>query len=240
MDKRTSGQADKRTSKRRLLPVSLGLGFMLIAVSAVAASAEGAWQFCRLHHEGGWGKDHPRAGERLIAMLEDVTYIDASPTILVVSPTGEDLSRCASVFASNVDELVWSADEATAVGDWLRKGGFLWTDGFWDDEAWWHWNRQLRKALPEARVWELDSSHPIFEYPFRVRLRQRGYMEGWVKNFAVEDDRGRLMILMTLNERKDMLGAVGDSWEGFGRHWQNQEEMSWGFAVNVLLHVMTH
>ena len=223
--------------KRRLLPSSLGLGFILVVMST--ASAEGAWQFCRLQHEGRWMSDFPESGQRLIPMLEDITYIDASPTTLLVSTTKEDLSQCAFVFATNIDDLVWSADEAAVIGDWLRKGGFLWTDGYWSDGAWENWNRQLSKALPEAQVRELDSSHPIFEYPFRVRLRQRGYLDGWVKNFAVEDDQGRLMVLMTLNEHRSMPGAVGDVWERFTGDWQSVNA-GWGFTINVLLYVMTH
>ena len=218
--------------------------FILLAVLPVLTpppAVEGSWQFCRLQHEGfGWNIDHPRAEQRLIAMLKDITLIDAAPEPLVVSATGEDLSQCAFVFASNVDQLFWDEEEAKAMGDWLHKGGFLWTDGFWRTWAWDNWSRQLRKALPEASIWELHT-HSIFESPFQVRLqRQPCPKGGWVKNFAVEDDQGRLMVLMTFNEKKGgQCGAVGDAWEGFARNWQD-EEAAWRFSLNVILHVMTH
>ena len=201
---------------------------------------EGSWRFCRLKHEGIWNANYPIAGQNLIAMLEDVTLIDASSRIFTVSASGEDLSRCNLVVASMIDYLFWTEDEAKAVGDWLHKGGFLWTDGMWSDEAWDHWSRQLRKALPEAQVWELHT-HPIFESPFPVRLRQPCSLGGWVKNFAVEDGEGRLMVLMTFNEKRTgtRCGAVGDAWEGFVRNWQD-EEAAWRFSINVILYVMTH
>ena len=159
---------------------------------------------------------------------------------LVVSATGEDLSQCAFVFVSNIDYLFWTDNEAAAIGDWLRKGGFLWTDGFWKDRAWDSWNLQLRKAIPLAQIRELHT-HPIFESPFPVRLRQPCPEGGWVKNFAAEDDEGRLMVLMTFNESRTtpQCGAVGDAWEGFARKWE-EEDAAWRFSINVLLYVMTH
>ena len=174
-------------------------------------------------------------------MLEDITFIDANPTPIVVSTTESDLSQCAFVFASNIDNLLWSAAEAKAIGDWLRKGGFLWTDGFWNNKGWEHWNLQLRKALPEAYVQELHS-HPIFEYPFGVELQQPCRHGGWVKNFAVEDEKDRLMVLMTFNQRNvygTQCGFVGDAWQGFAKNWQN-EHSSWNFSINVFLHIMTN
>ena len=203
--------------------------------------AEGSWQFCRLEHEGSWDNDYPDAGQNLIAMLEDVTLIDAAPTTLVVSADGEDLSRCTLVIASNVDRLSWTEDEAKAIGDWLHKGGLLWTDGFWSNKAWDNWSRQLRKALPEAQIWELHT-HPIFEAPFQqVQLEQPCPRGGWVKHFAVEDDRDRLMVLMTFNEKKDgcLIGAIGDSWEKFSQNPQDKEA-AWRFSINVLLYAITH
>ena len=178
-------------------------------------------------------------------MLEDITTIGATPDPIVVSSTGEDLSRCAFVFASNVDRLLWTDGEAAAFGDWLRKGGFLWTDGFWtnsaSENALDNWRGQLLKALPEAQIRQLHT-HPIFESPFEARLqRQPCPWGGWVKHFAVEDDEGRLMVLMTFNEKYSaQCGAVGDAWEGFAQRLWHNGETSWKFSVNVLLHVMTH
>ena len=221
-----------------------GIFIVVLTVLASLSTAEGSWQFCRLKHEGRWNADYPHAELNLIAMLEDVTLIDVNPEPLVISTTGEDLSQCAFVFASNVDRLFWTEDEAKAMGDWLHKGGLLWTDGLWSgrwsDRAWDRWSRELRKALPEAQIWELHT-HPIFESPFQVRLqRQPCPRGGWVKNFAVEDDQGRLMVLMTFNEKWiSGCGAVGDAWEGFARNWQD-EEAAWRFSINVLFHAMTH
>ena len=211
-----------------------------LLLALIPLAAEGQWQFCRLKHRGpGWNADYPRAGRKLIAMLGDVTLIDLAPEPLLVSATGEDLSQCAFVFASNVDYLAWTKDEAKAMGDWLQKGGFLWTDGFWGNKEWDRWSRQLRKALPEAQIWELHN-HPIFEYPFQIQLQQPcDYWDGWVKHFAVEDDQDRLMVLMTFNATRNCPGAVGDSWESFWGSWQDREA-TWRFSVNVLLYVMTH
>ena len=211
---------------------------MLFATLTPFAGAEGSWQFCRLRHAGEWNNDYPRAGRNLTAVLDYATFIDVAPTTLVVSTTGEDLSRCTFVVASNIDGLLWTEHEAKAIGDWLHKGGFLWADGFWSDWAWDNWSRQLRKALPKASIWELHT-HPIFESPFPIRLQQPCPWDGWVKHFAVKDDRGRLMVLMTFNEINYCDGVVGDSWESFAQSWQD-DEAAWRFSINVFFYVMTH
>ena len=217
--------------KRILIPIILLI---------VATPSEATWQLCRLRHEGDWYADYPTADQNLIAMLKDVTTIDVNPTPIVVATNEEELSQCAFIYTSNIDFLFWSPDEAKAIGDWVQKGGFLWTDGFWTDMAWAHWTLQLEKAFPKAEIRELNSHHPIFNYPFRVRLQQYDIPEGgWVKNFAVEDNRGRLMILMTFNEKLCNCGVLGDSWQGFTKNWQN-EQATWGFSINVILHIMTN
>ena len=213
----------------------------LIVIFVIATPTEGRWQFCRLEHAGEWNNDYPTAEEKLVAMLKDVIRIDAAPETLVISTTEQGLSQCAFVYTSNIELLFWPTDEAKIIGDWLRKGGFLWTDGFWSDESWSLWNLQLQKVLPDTEVKELDSHHPIFNYPFQIQLQQYNAPGGgWVKNFAVEDDKGRLMVLMTFNEKKcSDCGAVGDGWQNFLKNWQSQEA-SWMFSINVFLYIMTH
>ena len=212
-----------------------------IMILIVSIPTEGTWQFCRLRHQGDWYADYPVAERKLTAMLKDVIRIDAAPRNRVITTTEQNLSQCAFVVISNIDSLFWSPNEARAIGDWAKKGGFLWTDGIWSDEAWESWNKQLKKALPRAQVRELDSHHPIFNHPFQVPLQQYKAPEGgWVKNFAVEDDKGRLMILMTFNEKGcNGCGAVGDSWQDFEDDWQSKEA-AWMFSINVLLYIMTH
>ena len=221
--------------KKRLL---FGCVFISVVLSALAVSVEGAWQFCRLRHEGRWRNDWPRAEGNLMSMLDEYTHIDAAPVGRVVSAVEEDLSDCAMVYTVNVEDLEWDDAEARAVGDWLRRGGVIWTDGIWDKLWWDDWIRNLRKAVPTARIRELPDSHPIFNVPFRVRLRQP--FGGWVKHFAAEDERGRMMVLMTYNEKDDGGGVVGDTWQGVALWSPGGELLSWGFSVNVILYIMSH
>jgi len=41
-------------------------------------------------------------------------------------------------------------EEAAALRDYLLKGGFLWADDFWGENAWYVWESQIRKVLPSG------------------------------------------------------------------------------------------
>ncbi len=69
-----------------------------------------------------------------------------------------------AVFATDVGTIGLSDAEAERLGQYLRKGGFLWVDDFWGEAAWAQWVREISKALPpyEFPIIDLPPNHPIF------------------------------------------------------------------------------
>jgi hypothetical protein len=145
--------------------------------------------------------------------------------------------------------------EASALRDYVRKGGFLWADDFWGEYAWQAWEAQLRKALPSGvyQILDLTLDHPLFHMLMRVpeipqipsigfwrgtgRTSERGPDSATPHVRAVADERGRIMVLMTHNT------DFGDSFEEEGSSHAFFERFSipgYGFGVNVLLYSMTH
>ena len=63
----------------------------------------------------------------------------------------------------------WTLTDAEARGlrAYLQKGGFLVFDDFRGDH-WFNFERQLRRVLPDARLIELDITHPIFHAFFGI------------------------------------------------------------------------
>ena len=145
--------------------------------------------------------------------------------------------------------------EAAGLRNYLLKGGFLWADDFWGEYAWTFWEGQLRKVLPPAAypIIDVPLDHPIFHEMMRVdRIPQIPAIDFWegmrstsergpdsaVPHVrAINDDHGRVMVLMTHNT------DFGDAYEREGDDHEYFERFSvpgYAFGVNTVLYAMTH
>ena len=209
----------------------------------------------------GWGVDFPRADENLSIRLSELTKAAVSmdeggqPNNVVIRLTQPELFRCPFVMMTEPGGAYFDDREAAALRDYVRKGGFLWADDFWGEYAWQSWERQLRKALPVGtyRIVDLPLDHPIFHMLLNVpaipqipgigywladgRTSERGKDSAVPHVRAINDDRGRVMVLMTHNT------DFGDSYE---REAENREYFlrfsvpGYAFGINTLVYTMTH
>jgi hypothetical protein len=145
--------------------------------------------------------------------------------------------------------------EATALREYVLKGGFLWADDFWGEYAWQIWESQLRKALPSGSypIVDLSLDHPLFHMLMNVpQIPQIPGLGVWLSTHgtsergpdsavphvrAINDARGRIMVLMTHNS------DYGDGFEEEGSDRSFFERFSvraYGFGVNTVLYEMTH
>lgn len=228
----------------------------------------GAFQFCRLvfrqstNGDGdGWSVDYPRADENLSVRLSELTKAPVSmdeagrPNHVLLRLTQPELFRCPFVMMTEPGGAYFDDQEAAALRDYVRKGGFLWVDDFWGEYAWQAWEGQLRKALPSGSypIVDLGIDHPLFHMLMRVpeipqipslgfwrgtgRTSERGPDSAVPHVRAALDDRGRILVLMTHNT------DFGDSFEEEGSSHAFFERFSvpgYGFGVNALIYAMTH
>ena len=145
--------------------------------------------------------------------------------------------------------------EAAALRDYVLKGGFLWADDFWGEYAWQVWESQLRKALPSGPypIVDLSLEHPIFHMLMNVpQIPQIPGLGVWLSTGgtsergadsavphvrAINDQRGRIMVLMTHNS------DYGDGFEEEASDRSFFERFSvraYGVGVNILLYAMSH
>ena len=125
-----------------------------------------AFTFSRILYESdrrepggqGWYTDYPTADQNLMIRLSEMTTTKVGfdkydePDHVVLRLTDEKLFDYPFIFMSDVGTL-WLDDlEASHLGDYLRKGGFLWVDDFWGPHAWTQWMTQIGKALTTRRV----------------------------------------------------------------------------------------
>jgi hypothetical protein len=138
-----------------------------------------------------------------------------------------------------------SDNETLALRKYLLKGGFVIFDDFRDDfrsAGWANFTMQMSRVLPEARVLDLDPSHPIFhsfydidsfddlpQYYDRGRPIFRGIFEG-------NDPAKRLMVMINFNT------DVSNYWEFSATGWVPIEESNQGYklGVNYIMYALTH
>jgi hypothetical protein len=244
-----------------------GRGFFNVRY-ATPQDFDGLWHFCRIVFRqdirgdgGGWSVDYPRADMNLSIRLSELTKTDVSkastgePNHLLIRLTDPELFDCPFIMMTEVGAAGLDDQEASALHDYLVKGGFLWADDFWGELAWQWWEGQLRKALPasEFAIVDLPPDHPLYRMQFDVRktpqissiqfwagtgsTSERGEESATVHTRAVVDSHGRIMVLMTHNT------DFGDSFEREGddpRYFIEFSVPGYAFGINALLYSMTH
>ena len=209
----------------------------------------------------GWDVDWPRADENLSIRLAELTRLPVSmdetaePKNLLLRLTSPEIFHCPFVMMTEPGGAFFDEQEAQALRTYVLKGGFLWADDSWGEYAWRFWEAQLRKALPSATypIVEVPLDHPIFHEMFSVptvlqipelacgradaRHPERGADSAVPHVRAINDEHGRIMVLMTHNT------DFGDSYEREGEDRDYFERFSvpgYAFGVNVVLYAMTH
>ena len=211
---------------------------------------------------GDWSVDWPRADENLSIRLSELTKTpvgmdaDGMPKHLLIRLTDPMLFRCPFIMMTEVGSAYIDDSEAAQLRDYLLKGGFLWADDFWGEFAWDFWERQIRKVLPSGPfpIVDLALDHPLFHTMMTVnKVPQIPSIDFWMGSGggtsergrdsatpharAINDDHGRIMVLMTHNT------DFGDSFEREGENRQYFLQFSvpgYAFGVNSLLYAMTH
>ncbi len=209
----------------------------------------------------GWTTDYPDADHNLPFRLQQLTTtnvpFDEEGNVFhaVVEVTDDALYACPFLFASDVGTIRFSELEAVRLRDYLLKGGFLWADDFWGGYAWQHWSRELERVLPGYRIEEVPMDHPIFHTLYSVDsipqipsiqywrrgwrggTSERGQESSTYKMYGIEDESGRLMVILTHNT------DIADGWEREGEDdefFYRFSPNAYAIGINVILYMMTH
>jgi hypothetical protein len=132
--------------------------------------------------------------------------------------------------------------EAAALRAFLLKGGFAIFDDFSEQRGGWaNFEYAFRKALPEARFFDLDASHPIFHSFFEIGsldILPQAYDVGPpVLRAVFEDNDPRKRMMAMVNYNTD----ISEYWEegglGFRPVWETNEAYKLG--VNYIMYALT-
>jgi len=191
-----------------------------------------------------WSHDYPVGERNFMRMLDQVSLLGPKIAETSIVGLGEpELFRHPIAYMAEPGYWEITDEEAARFREYLLKGGFVIFDDFSEDRGGWAWfESAFRRALPEARFYDLDASHPIFHAFFEIdsldTLPQLYDIGAPILRAVFEDNdpSGRMMAMINFNT------DISEYWEGggigFRPAWETNE--AYKFGVNYVMYAMTH
>jgi hypothetical protein len=191
-----------------------------------------------------WSHDYPRGERNFMRILDEVSLLrpktDESSILGLDDP---EIFRYPIVYMAEPGYWWVTEEEAANFRAYLKKGGFVIFDDFSEMRGGWAaFEESFRQVLPDARFYDIDASHSIFNSFFRIESTDslpQLYDAGRPVLRAVfeDNDPSRRMIAM-INYNTD----ISEYWEeggmGFRPVWEANE--AYKFGVNYVMYGMTH
>ncbi|HEV7990350.1 MAG TPA: DUF4159 domain-containing protein [Gemmatimonadaceae bacterium] len=246
-----------RTSRR--LAVVLGVLLLIGAASAGAqrwrrftqepnAPYDGRFTFVRLSYtvgwHSGWEFDYPAMERNFMTILNDLTTVHPHVRESNIHAMDDpELGRYPIAYLS--EPGWWHPDDSQAAGlrTWLAKGGFLIVDDFYFPSQWQNFDQAIHKVLPEAKIYPLDVSHPVFQSFFHIAtLKGMSHPDNAnalaeYKGIYEDNDPSKRLIVV-INYNND----IGDymEWSGQGFYAINFSNDAYKLATNYVVYGLTH
>ena len=207
---------------------------------------DGLFTFARIRYREiystGWAFDYPDTEENFATILTEITtikpFMDGGNVYDFDDP---ELLRYPIAYVSEPGYWYPTPSEAEGLRDYLAKGGFVIFDDFIFDQEWMVFEQGLRKAIPDAKIFPMDASHPIFDAFFHIKSlditypRRPDVQAQFYGVYEDNDPKKRLMII--INHNND----IGDYIEHSGQGWHpiNLTNDAYKLAVNYIVYGMT-
>jgi hypothetical protein len=220
------------------------------------------WMFSSDRSEAGgigWSTDYPFGEINLLTRLSELTKVRVSRDKVavnywVVRLTDDQLFQCPILLGTDVGTAALSNAEDQRLREYLLKGGFLWVDDFWGTAAWEQWSEQIRRALPEFPIFDVEATDPLRNavYPIaHVKQvpsifswggpgsdpRERGNDSPHADLRAIADSKGRIIVAMTHNT------DIGDAMERESedpRYFAEYSRDGYALATDIVVYALTH
>jgi hypothetical protein len=217
------------------------------------------FHFARLEYPGGipdhiknWYTDYPAMDDHLSRGLRRFTDINVGQPALV-KPADTHLSDFPMIYSVEPEQMNLGPEDIQHLRRYLAQGGFWFADDFHGDEEFQEFMNQVRRVLPEARVVELNTSHPLFHCFYDIQeiiqvtndaIARCSSCDQWengpsgkvAKVFAVVDDHDQILILMAWNT------DLGDGleWADDRTYPEKYAAFAAKFVTNVIVYAMSH
>jgi amino acid transporter len=222
---------------------------------------DGRFTFVRLKYEtapGGywyrglpsWAHGYPQSEWNLMRIMQEITSLDAHvDETSVLTLDDPELFRYPVAYFIEAGWWTLSDTEAAALRAYLQKGGFVILDDFkiagtfgFGGGGWEHFEDNMKRVLPNARFYDMDTSHPIFHTFFEINSLgnfPQAYNAGpAVFRGLYEDNDPHKRLQMIINYNTD----VSQFWEWSGRGLRpiDQTNEAYKLGVNYVMYGLTH
>ena len=197
-----------------------------------------------------WATDYPKSDRQFLIVAERLTgldmFMEEHPRLL----TDEHLNRFPFLYVLEVGGMSMTPEEATALREFLLRGGFLVVDDFWGTYEWEIFEYEMQKVLPEYPIVDIPLEHEIFHTFYDIdeiiqvpnvnngmggwRTHERDGYEPYVK--GIFDEEGRLMVIINWNT------DLGDAWEWAENPYYPLKYSTYAIqmGVNFIIYAMSH
>jgi uncharacterized protein DUF4159 len=190
-----------------------------------------------------WSHDYPEGEENMMKILDEITNIEprAEQSNILALEDPEIFKYPVTYMCEPGRYFYVSDDAAKNMRAYLHKGGFLIIDDFryfdWDN-----FQEQMLRILPDARIVDLDASHPIFHSFFEINSLSEVpnyYDQGppiFRGIYEDNDPKKRLMVVIGYNT------DISEFWEWSGTGFKPVDESNEAFkvGVNFFVYGLTH
>ena len=190
-----------------------------------------------------WNHDYPRAESHFTKIVDELTYLEPNRNGgNILSMDDPELFKYPWAYLCEVGFWTLTEPETAGLRAYLQKGGFLVVDDFIDSWQWDNFETQMHKVLPDARLVELDVSHPIFDSFFHIETLEFEHPNFpelkpiYYGIFEDNDPEKRLMVIANYNH------DIGEYWEFSDEDWIPIElsNEAYKLGVNYVIYGMTH
>jgi uncharacterized protein DUF4159 len=197
-------------------------------------TSESLWQ-----RETPWHHDHPYSEEAFTTFVKEVSRVHTAPNAYqIVDIDSPELFNYPFAYLCEPGFLDLSEKDARNLREYLERGGFVMVDDFRGESHLSNLIYQLRKVFPNRAVTPLTLKHEVFNTFYKIdSLDVRPpYGRGPVEFLGLEDDHGRLMMVINYNH------DLGEIWQ-----WLDEGQLpisdaaeSLKFGTNYLMNAFTH
>jgi hypothetical protein len=217
--------------------------------------------------KSGWRTDYPGADINFSIRLSELTKTDVKmlhgtgegdmPDPVAVRLTDDSLFQCPFILMEDAGTARFDGLQATRLREYLLKGGFLFVSDYHGTYAKEQFDEEIANVLPPNQYRRVDLTppdHPIWHtlYPVKAVI-QMPSIQSWRRNggtieqrnndgappdeTGIEDDHGRLMVVMIHNS------DIPDGWEREGEdpdYFYRFSPDSYAVAIDIMMYAMTH